>query len=101
MYITSEQLNVKVDEWAYNRGIHTNYSNQAQIAKLTEEFAELQTAIVNNNVNEIADAIGDMMVVMTNIATHYGLTLRLCYEHAYNQIKDRKGKMVNGTFVKD
>ena len=98
---TVEQLNDKVAEWAYNRGIHTNYSNQAQIAKLTEEFAELQTAIVNNDIDNIADSIGDMMVVMTNIATNYGLTLRLCYEFAYDQIKDRKGKMVNGTFVKD
>ena len=96
-----EEIEGLVDKWAVSRGIHSPFSKAAQIAKLTEEFAELQLAMLNDDEKEIYDALGDMLVVMTNIATNYRESLVECYEQAYNQIKDRKGKMVNGTFVKE
>jgi NTP pyrophosphatase (non-canonical NTP hydrolase) len=97
-----EEIEWKVIEWAKERGIYENYSAQAQIAKLIEELGELANALNREDSPEVMDALGDMLVVMTNICRGtLKLPLTICYEEAYNQIKDRKGKMVNGTFVKD
>lgn len=72
------------------------------MSKLTEEIAELYEAISSGKgKNEIADGIGDSIVVLTLIAYFNKLTLTECFEYAYNQIKDRRGKMVNGIFVKE
>jgi len=90
-----EAIEWKVTKWAEERGIYKNYSLTAQVGKLLEEFSELLTAINNKDIPEIEDAL-------TNICRmEYGGSLEYCYEQAYNQIKDRKGKMVNGTFVKE
>lgn len=97
----TEKLVIK---WATERGIfsHDNGSNPIhQWNKLDEEFQELSVAIHNHKLPDIVDALGDMMVVMTLIAEFYNLSLTKCYESAYNVIKDRKGKMVNGLFVKE
>lgn len=97
-----EAIEWKVTKWAEERGIYKNYSLTAQVGKLLEEFSELLTAINNKDIPEIEDALGDCLVVLTNICRmEYGGSLEYCYEQAYNQIKDRKGKMVNGTFVKE
>ena len=50
---------------------------------------------------DIRDDIGDMLVVMLNIVARNGLSLSECLEKAYDDIKDRKGKMVDGVFVKE
>ncbi len=50
---------------------------------------------------DIKDDIGDMIVVLINIAERNEVTLTECLEQAYNDIKDRKGKMVDGVFVKE
>jgi NTP pyrophosphatase (non-canonical NTP hydrolase) len=76
-------------------------SAKRQCAKLDEEFRELCSAVTEHNVPEVVDALGDMMVVMTMIAEFYHTSLGYCYDSAYNVIKDRKGKMVNGLFVKE
>ena len=61
----------------------------------------IQSAILNNDKDEIQDAIGDMVVVLTSIAKFEDLNIEKCIESAYNVISKRTGKMVNGTFVKD
>jgi len=96
------QTEINVVIWARERKIYTNYSDLAQISKLTEELSELILAINKNDVDEITDAIGDMMVVLTNIC-HMRCTCKMadCYNTAYESIKDRKGTMINGTFVKE
>lgn len=81
---------------------------KAQLDKTIEEVKELETAIMNAITlpkelknNEVKDAIGDIYVTLVMQAGVWGLKMEECVEYAYNQIKDRKGKMVRGVFVKE
>lgn len=96
-----EEIENKVYRWGHDRGIYNESNPTAQYVKLKEEGSELLHAINLNNPIAIKDAIGDMLVVLTHIAIMNGLSLTKCYNYAYEQIKDRKGKMVNGIFVKE
>lgn len=87
--------------WADERGIYRTGDNKTQFVKLMEEAGELGKAILKNDKEEFIDAIGDCMVVLTNLAALEGLKVEDCVVSAYNVIKDRKGSMKNGTFVKD
>jgi len=86
--------------WADERGIYKSGDTKTQFAKLQEESGELARAILKNNREEFIDAIGDMMVVLTNLAALEGLKVEDCVVSAYDVIKSRQGSMVNGTFVK-
>ena len=66
-----------------------------------EEAGELSKAILNNDRFEIQDAIGDCVIVLTNLAELCNMSIEGCIESAYLQIKNRTGKMENGTFVKN
>ncbi|MFY8170165.1 MAG: MazG-like family protein [Candidatus Fonsibacter sp.] len=90
-----------IRKWANERGIYTSGDTKTQCLKLQEEVGELSSAILKNNKQEIIDAIGDCVVVLTNLAVMKNLNIEDCIESAYNEIKDRKGSMQNGTFVKD
>ena len=74
---------------------------KTQFCKLMEEAGELGRAVLKNDNAEFVDAIGDMVVVLTNLAHLGGVTIEECIDSAYNEIKNRKGKMSNGTFVKN
>lgn len=87
--------------WAEERGLYENGDAKTQLVKLIEEAGELSKAILKEDEPEIVDAIGDMIVVLTNLSHLYGYKVEYCIDSAYDQIKDRKGKMVNNTFVKD
>lgn len=89
-----------IKQWAEDRKLHTADSNK-QFLKLAEEFGELAEGIAKGKENEVKDALGDMYVVMTILAMQRGHDIEECIELAYNEIKDRKGKMVNGVFVKE
>lgn len=96
----------KVKQWHYDRNLIEGSTDLDQFGKLQEEVLELHEALIcnsylDNYTPEITDAIGDIMVVLINITERNGLTLEQCLEHAYNDIKDRTGKMVDGVFVKD
>lgn len=95
------ELEKLVVRWGKDRGLYYEGLPERQLIKLEEEFLELQDAIDSDNLTETLDALGDMMVVMTHIAAHFGVSLAHCYQLAYNEIKDRKGKLVNGIFVKE
>ncbi len=86
--------------WADKRGLYTGGDTKTQFCKLMEEGGELGRAILKNDNEEFIDAIGDMVVVLTNLAHLGGTTIEHCIDSAYNEIKDRKGGMKNGTFVK-
>jgi NTP pyrophosphatase (non-canonical NTP hydrolase) len=90
-----------IREWADQRGIYAKGDSKTQYIKLQEESGELAKALLKNDRIEIVDAIGDMIVVLTNLAALEGLKVEDCIYSAYNVIKERQGKMVNGTFVKD
>jgi NTP pyrophosphatase (non-canonical NTP hydrolase) len=91
----------RVTQWAIDRNIIGGTTAKDQFGKLKEEVEELRDAIYSDNIRETIDAIGDCSVVLTVIAAQYGLTLEQCQEAAWEEIKDRKGRLVNGTFVKE
>ncbi len=90
-----------IRQWADERGLYDKGDSKTQLIKLQEEMGELAKATLENDKPEIIDAIGDMVVVLTNLAHLNGVHIESCIAEAYNVISKRTGKMVNGTFVKD
>ena len=90
-----------IREWAKERGIYDRGDSNTQYVKLMEEAGELAQGLLKKDKPEIIDAIGDMVVVLTNLAHMEGMDIEDCVQSAYTEIKNRQGKMVNGTFVKD
>ena len=91
----------KIRDWAGERGLYTKGDKKTQFCKLMEEAGELGRAVLKDDQPEFIDAIGDMVVVLTNMAHLGGTTIEECIDAAYKVISKRTGKMVNGTFVKD
>ena len=87
--------------WANNRGLYDGGDPKTQALKLTEEVGETCRAILKEDTNAIIDGIGDCVVVLTNLAELIGTPIEECIDQAYDEIKDRTGKMDNGTFKKD
>jgi NTP pyrophosphatase (non-canonical NTP hydrolase) len=87
--------------WAKDRGLYDKGNSHTQYVKLMEEAGELAQAILKQDKPEIQDAIGDMVVVLTNLAELEGFTIEDCIDSAYTEISMRRGKMLNGTFVKE
>ena len=87
--------------WADERGLYDKGDTKTQYLKLMEEAGELGRAILKQDEAEFIDAIGDMVVVLTNLARLGDTSIELCIDQAYDVISKRTGKMVNGTFVKD
>ena len=87
--------------WAKAKGIYKSGDARTQYLKLMEEAGELAEAILKNDEPEVIDAIGDMVVVLTNLAKLRGHNIEDCVTSAYNVIKSRQGSMINGTFVKN
>jgi NTP pyrophosphatase (non-canonical NTP hydrolase) len=87
--------------WAKDRGLYKKGNSTTQYVKLQEEAGELAKALLSNDKAEIKDAIGDIVVVLTNLAHLEKLTIEDCIDAAYQEISNRTGKMINGTFVKD
>ena len=90
-----------IRHWAKERGIYKKGNSHTQYVKLQEEAGELAKALLNNDKAEIKDAIGDIVVVLTNLAHLENLEIEDCVDAAYQEISNRTGKMINGTFVKD
>jgi NTP pyrophosphatase (non-canonical NTP hydrolase) len=87
--------------WAEERGLYNQGDPKTQTLKLMEEAGEICRAVLKKDEPEIIDGIGDCVVVLTNLAHLCDTSIENCIEAAYNEIKDRKGKMSNGTFKKD
>jgi NTP pyrophosphatase (non-canonical NTP hydrolase) len=90
----------RVIKWADDRKILSGSTPAKQLEKLKEELGELCDAIDANDGEEIVDAIGDMAVVLCIIAEMYGSDFPDCQEAGWEQIKDRRGEMVEGIFKK-
>jgi len=99
-YETSERFDL-IRDWAATRGLYQQGNPHTQYVKLQEEAGELAKALLKNDQPEIVDAIGDMVVVLTNLAHLQGYDIEYCIDEAYKVIATRTGKMINGTFVKD
>jgi len=90
-----------IRDWADERGLYENGDTKTQALKLVEEVGETCRAILKEDHDEVVDGIGDCVVVLTNLAELQGVSIEECIEAAYDEIKNRKGKMVNGTYKKD
>ena len=90
-----------IREWAATRGLYDKGNSHTQYVKLQEEAGELAKALLKNDKPEIIDAIGDIVVVLTNLAHLEGYDIEYCIDEAYKVIAARTGRMINGTFVKD
>ena len=97
---TSENIFDNIRSWAMVRGIYEKGNSKTQYVKLMEEAGELARALLKNDKPEVIDSIGDMVVVLTNLAKLEKLDIEDCIDNAYATISKRTGKMVNGTFVK-
>ena len=100
LYSHQDQFQL-IREWAKERGLYDKGNATTQYVKLQEEAGELAKALLKNDQAEVIDAIGDMVVVLTNLAYMRGVNIENCVSSAYDVISKRTGKMVNGTFVKD
>lgn len=94
-----EDLVEKIAQWHRDRNLIDGSTDKDQYMKLIQEAGELSDNICKGR--DISDDIGDMMVVLINIATRNNLTITQCLEAAYNDIKDRRGRMIDGVFVKE
>lgn len=157
-------LKILVEYWADKKGILEHGKPMKQLLKTLEEITELHTAIEDDNLEEIIDAIGDVVVtliiyakmksiklfpngseelsdstgtaqdpyflldncnklmqlekftndsvekyytvqmilfLLNQIANRFNLKIWECLHSAYKVISRRKGKMIDGQFVKD
>ena len=100
LYSHQDQFEL-IREWAKERGLYDKGDIKTQLIKLYEESGELSQAILKDDKAGIIDAIGDSVVVLTNLAELNGVSIETCMQSAYDEISSRTGRMVNGTFVKD
>ena len=89
----------KVSQWHKDRNLIKGSTDKDQVLKLAQELGELSDSVCKGK--DISDDIGDMLVVMINIVERNNLTLTHCLQEAWIDIKDRKGKMIDGIFVKE
>jgi|TARA_B110000467_G_C18241993_1_gene435109 NTP pyrophosphatase (non-canonical NTP hydrolase) len=94
-----EKLAKNIAKWHHERNLIKGATDKDQFCKLIQEAGELSDNICKGK--DIADDIGDMIVVLINIAERNGLTLEDCMQRAWEDIKDRKGKMIDGIFIKE
>jgi NTP pyrophosphatase (non-canonical NTP hydrolase) len=98
-----DTLVAEVVIWAGDRGIFDAADPLAQLDKTQEELDETIDAVRQSAFNnpEVVDGIGDMLVTIIIAAKMLGLDPTYCLSEAYEEIKNRTGKMVDGKFVKD
>jgi uncharacterized protein YabN with tetrapyrrole methylase and pyrophosphatase domain len=97
--VGTKTLIENITKWHHERNLIEGSTDKDQYCKLIQEAGELSDSICKGK--SVADDIGDMMVVLINIAERNKLSISECLEKAWNDIKDRKGKMVDGVFVKE
>ena len=94
-----DELVGKVIKWHHDRNLIEGSSDKDQALKLLQELGELSDSVCKGK--DIKDDIGDMLVVMLNITTRNNISLTECLAKAWEDIKDRKGRMIDGIFVKE
>ena len=95
-----EQLIGKVEKWFIDRNLHT-LNGAGQLVKLSEEVRELEIAFITDDILEEIDAVGDILVVLIGYCMQRDLDIMDCLASAYEEIKDRKGEVIDGVFVKE
>lgn len=95
-----DELVKLVEKWAREKNLDIA-EPEKQMLKVVEEVGEVAAALARNNKNDLRDGIGDVVVTLVILAMQNDMDLYECLNQAYNEIKDRKGKNVNGVFVKE
>ena len=95
------ELVALIQNWAWDRNLIDGSTHNAQMLKLMEEVGELAGGVCKGKADVIKDSIGDVFVVLTIIAAQMGWSIEECVQAAYAEIKDRKGRMIQGVFVKE
>ncbi|MGX8791720.1 MazG-like family protein [Oceanobacillus sp. M60] len=98
--IMLDNLTDLIERWAIDKNLH-EATPEKQMLKLMEEVGELAQGLAKNNQEQVIDSIGDVYVVLTILSMQMRMDIGDCIEQAYEEIADRKGKMVNGVFVKE
>jgi NTP pyrophosphatase (non-canonical NTP hydrolase) len=96
-----DNLIVNVSEWANEKGLIMPENSTKQMLKVIEEVGETASAMLKGDEAKTIDGIGDSFVTLIILSRQLGLDPVFCLESAWNEIKDRKGKMVDGTFIKE
>lgn len=89
----------KISKWHYDRNLITGSTNLDQLKKLYEEVKELEDSILAGK--DIKDDVGDIIVVLVGMLEREKLSMEDALDQAWNDIKDRKGKLINGIFIKE
>lgn len=106
--MTLDQLTENIKAWGASKGITTKKTGKdaiiqkyAQSLKVQEEAGELSGAILKGDEAKEKDGIGDLFVTAVLLAEIRGYSLEECVAAAWDEIKGRKGKMVDGSFIKE
>lgn len=91
---------IDIRSWARDRGLHEADATK-QFLKVAEEFGEIAAAMARGKKEELIDAIGDTYVTLTILAMQSGTTIEECANSAYDVIRQRTGRTINGIFIKD
>jgi NTP pyrophosphatase (non-canonical NTP hydrolase) len=100
MKMQFEELREKIVQWANGWGLIEGTTTEKQAMKLGEEYGEVLREVLKDDPEKLYVEIGDMMVVIINMCAKLNIKPEACLSMAYNKIKDRNGKMQNGTFQK-
>ena len=98
--LTVDQLIKQVEQWSKDKDLH-NGNPDRQALKFYEEAGEVGAALSRGNLEALKDGIGDTVVTLIILAQQHDMTLQECLPYAYDEIKGRKGKTINGTFIKE
>ena len=88
-----------IEQWHEDRNLISGSTDKDQVLKLVQELGELSDSVCKEK--DMRDDLGDMLVVMINIMKRNNITIEECLQKAYDDIKHRKGRMVDGIFVKE
>jgi NTP pyrophosphatase (non-canonical NTP hydrolase) len=95
-----DQLIENVEQWSIDKDLN-NGNPDRQALKFYEEAGEVGAALSRNKLDDLKDGIGDTVVTLIILAQQHGMTLEECLQYAYDEIKGRKEKTINGTFIKE
>ena len=94
-----QYLLAHISRWHHERNLIHGSTDKDQFHKLIQECGELSDSMCKGK--DIKDDIGDIIVVLINIAERNNLTIKECVAKAWDDIKDRKGEMRDGIFIKE
>lgn len=97
---TLDQLVEQVEAWSVDKNLN-NGNPDRQALKFYEEAGEVASALSRGQMDALKDGIGDTVVTLIILTQQHDMTLQECLQYAYDEIKGRKGKTINGTFIKE